>query len=97
MVTKRRQWCDVGHGFVAAVDMSLAQISNGRRSDFRGSHGSGLAAVHVRVDGQIIVGLQARQVRVANASAIEQNVYLKRSLYFTISGLRWCDGLTCFS
>lgn len=45
----------------------LAQISNGRRYDFRGSHGSGLAAVHVRVDRQIVVGLQARQVRVANA------------------------------
>lgn len=55
----------------------LAQISNGRRYDFRGSHGSGLAAVHVRVDRQIVVGLQARQVRVANASVIEQKCTFK--------------------
>lgn len=68
---KQRQWCGVGHGFIA-VGISLAQISNGRRCDFRSSHGSGLAAVHVRVDGQIVVGLQARQVRVANACVFHE-------------------------
>jgi len=67
VATKQRQCCGVDRGFVA-VGISLTQISNGRRYDFRGSHGSCLAAVHVRVHGQIIVGLQARQVRVANAS-----------------------------
>lgn len=82
MVTKQRQWCGIGHGFVA-LDISLAQISNVRsRCNFRGCHGSGLAAVHVRVDRQIIVGLQARQVRVANASVTKQMYIFETTVIF---------------
>jgi len=71
VATKQCQCCGVDRGFVA-VGISLTQISNGRRYDFRSSYGSGLAAVHVRVHGQIIVGLQARQIRVANACVFHE-------------------------
>jgi len=72
VATKQCQWCGVGRGFIAE-GISLAQISNGRRYDFRSSHGSCLAAVNVRVHGQIIVGLQTRQIRVADASIMNSS------------------------